>query len=76
MTVAAPSLRGPPGFLTADIRELAQACWLSRAGGLVPNSQAVMGMRARSEPTLSLVNRQRERAALDGFLGDLRSGRG
>src|SRR6516164_1031344 len=76
MTVAAPSLRGLPGFLTADIRELAQACWLSRAGGLVPDSQAVMGMRARSEPTLSLVNRQRERAALDGFLGDLRSGRG
>src|SRR6516225_9556533 len=76
MTVAAPSRRGLPGFLTADIRELAQACWLSRAGGLVPNSQAVMGMRARSEPTLSLVNRQRERAALDGLLGDLRSGRG
>src|SRR6516164_4943717 len=76
MTVAAPSLRGLPGFLTADIRELAQACWLSRAGGLVPDSQAVMGMRARSEPTLSLVDRQRERAALDGFLGDLRSGRG
>src|SRR6516164_8887112 len=76
MTVAAPSLRGLPGFLTADIRELAQACWLSRAGGLVPDSQAVMGMRARSEPTLSLVDRQRERAALDGLLGDLRSGRG
>src|SRR6516225_8353355 len=35
-----------------------------------------MGMRTRSEPTPSLVNRQRERAALDGLLGDLRSGRG
>jgi len=33
-------------------------------------------MRTRSEPTLSLVNRHRERAALDGLLGDLRSGRG
>jgi DNA-binding CsgD family transcriptional regulator len=35
-----------------------------------------MGMRMRSEPTLSLLNRQRERAALDGLLEDLRSGRG
>src|SRR6516165_1335264 len=35
-----------------------------------------MGMRTRSEPTPSLLNRQRERAALDGLLGDLRSGRG
>ena len=35
-----------------------------------------MGVRARSEPALSLVDRQRERAALDGLLGDLRSGRG
>ena len=33
-------------------------------------------MRTRSEPTPSLLNRQRERAALDGLLGDLRSGRG
>src|SRR5215470_5915201 len=33
-----------------------------------------MGIRTRSEPTL--LNRQRERAALDGLLGDLRSGRG
>jgi DNA-binding CsgD family transcriptional regulator len=33
-------------------------------------------MRMRSEPTPSLLNRQRERAALDGLLGDLRSGRG
>jgi AAA ATPase domain len=37
---------------------------------------AVMGMRTRSEPTPALLNRQRERAALDGLLGDLRSGRG
>src|SRR6516162_10750625 len=66
----------PAGFLNADIREWAETCWLRRAGGLVPDSQAVMGMRTRSEPTLSLVNRQRERAALDGLLGDLRSGRG
>jgi DNA-binding CsgD family transcriptional regulator len=35
-----------------------------------------MGMRMRSEPAPSLVNRHRERAALDGLLGDLRSGRG
>src|SRR5246127_3043713 len=35
-----------------------------------------MGVRTRSEPALSLVDRQRERAALDGLLGDLRSGRG
>src|SRR6516165_11121942 len=76
MTVAAPSRCGLPGFLNADIRELAQACRVSRAGGLVPDSWAVMGMRTRSEPTLSLVNRQRERAALDGLLGDLRAGRG
>jgi len=33
-----------------------------------------MGIRTRSEPTL--LNRQRERAVLDGLLGDLRSGRG
>jgi predicted ATPase len=33
-----------------------------------------MGIRARSEPTV--LNRQRERAVLDGLLGDLRSGRG
>ena len=33
-------------------------------------------MRTGDEPTLSLLNRQRERAALDGLLGDLRSGRG
>src|SRR6516162_3378808 len=35
-----------------------------------------MGMRTRSEPTPALVDRQRERAALDSLLGDLRSGRG
>jgi DNA-binding CsgD family transcriptional regulator len=35
-----------------------------------------MGMRTRPEPTLSLLNRQRERAALDGLVQDLRSGRG
>src|SRR6201998_417144 len=35
-----------------------------------------MGVRTRSEPALSLVDRQRERAALDGLMGDLRSGRG
>jgi len=33
-------------------------------------------MRTRSEPAPSLLNRQRERAALDDLLGDLRSGRG
>src|SRR5215475_1423019 len=76
MTVAAPSRCGLPGFLNAEVRVLAQACWLGRAGGLVPDSWAVMGVRTRSEPALSLVDRQRERAALDGLLGDLRSGRG
>ncbi|MFI0447481.1 AAA family ATPase [Actinomadura sp. 6N118] len=33
-------------------------------------------MRTRSEVTPALLDRQRERAALDGLLGDLRSGRG
>ena len=33
-------------------------------------------MRARSEPMSALLDRQRERAALDGLLGDLRAGRG
>ena len=33
-------------------------------------------MGTRSEPKPALLNRQRERAALDGLLGDLRSGRG
>jgi len=75
MTVAAPLHCGLPGFLNADMREWAEACLLRRAGGLVLDSWGVMGMRTRSEPTLSLLNRQRERAALDGLLGDLRSGR-
>src|SRR5215469_10694121 len=35
-----------------------------------------MGMRARSELMSALLDRQRERAALDGLLEDLRSGRG
>src|SRR6516162_4329201 len=74
--VAAPLRCGLPGFLNANIRERAEACWLSRAGGLVPDSQAVMGMRTRPEPAPSLLNRQRERAALDGLVQDLRSGRG
>jgi DNA-binding CsgD family transcriptional regulator len=34
------------------------------------------GMRTRSEPGPTLLNREAERAALDGLLGDLRSGRG
>jgi DNA-binding CsgD family transcriptional regulator len=38
--------------------------------------QAVMGMRTRSEPAPALVDRQRERQALDGLVQDLRSGRG
>src|SRR6516165_3933363 len=76
MTVAAPSRCDLPGFLNAEVRVLAQACWLGRAGGLVPDSWAVMGVRARSEPAMSLVDRQRERAALDGLVQDLRSGRG
>src|SRR5499427_3605403 len=33
-------------------------------------------MRTRSEPMSALLDRQRERAALDGILEDLRSGRG
>src|SRR5215469_12091940 len=35
-----------------------------------------MGMHARSEPTPALVDRQRERQALDSLMEDLRSGRG
>jgi DNA-binding CsgD family transcriptional regulator len=35
-----------------------------------------MGMRTRSEATPTLLDREGERAALDGLLGDLRSGRG
>ncbi|HEX3191202.1 MAG TPA: ATP-binding protein, partial [Streptosporangiaceae bacterium] len=33
-------------------------------------------MHTRSEPTPALVDRQRERQALDRLMGDLRSGRG
>ncbi|HEX6452189.1 MAG TPA: LuxR family transcriptional regulator [Trebonia sp.] len=33
-------------------------------------------MRTRSEPKPALLDRERERAALDGLLGDLRAGRG
>src|SRR5215831_260384 len=33
-------------------------------------------MRTRSEPMSALLDRQRERAVLDGLLEDLRSGRG
>src|SRR5499425_3329217 len=35
-----------------------------------------MGMHTRSEPAPALVDRQRERQALDGLVQDLRSGRG
>src|SRR5580704_11079372 len=35
-----------------------------------------MGMRTRSEPVPALLDREAERAALDGLLGDLRAGRG
>src|SRR5271156_302334 len=38
--------------------------------------RAVMGMQARSKPTPTLLGRQRERAALDGLIEDLRSGHG
>jgi hypothetical protein len=38
--------------------------------------RAVTGMRTRSKPKPALLNREAERAALDGLLGDLRSGRG
>jgi AAA ATPase domain len=37
---------------------------------------AERGMRTRSEPGPTLLNREAERAALDGLLEDLRSGRG
>ena len=40
------------------------------------NLWAVMGVRMRSEPVPALLDREAERAALDGLLGDLRSGRG
>src|SRR5690348_4687801 len=33
-------------------------------------------MRTRSEPVLALLDREAERAALDGLLGDVRAGRG
>src|SRR5260370_1399746 len=33
-----------------------------------------MGMRTRSEPVPALLDREAERAALDGLLGDLRAG--
>ena len=42
----------------------------------MPDWWAVMGVRTRSEPVPALVDRQRERAALDGLVQDLRSGRG
>ena len=38
--------------------------------------RAEMGMRGRSEPVPVLLDREAERAALDGLLEDLRSGRG
>jgi DNA-binding CsgD family transcriptional regulator len=40
------------------------------------NLWAEVGMRMRFEPTPELLDREAERAALDGLLGDLRSGRG
>ena len=42
----------------------------------MPNLWAEVGMRMRFEPTPELLDREAERAALDGLLGDLRSGRG
>src|SRR5215472_19385240 len=36
--------------------------------------RAVVGMHTRSEPVPALVDRQRERVALDGLVQDLRSG--
>ena len=77
MTVAARLSCGLPWFLTAEVGVLAQAgmlAWPLRRSGA--GSGAVMGVRTRSEPAPALVDRQRERAALDGLLGDLRSGRG
>src|SRR5262249_5337718 len=38
--------------------------------------RAVVGMHTRSGPAPGLVDRQRERVALDGLVQDLRSGRG
>ena len=38
--------------------------------------RAEMGMRTRPEPKPALLDREAERAALDGLLRDLRSGRG
>ena len=37
--------------------------------------RAVVSMHTRSEPAPALVDRQREREALDGLVQDLRSGR-
>jgi DNA-binding CsgD family transcriptional regulator len=42
----------------------------------MPNLWAEVGMRMRFEPTPKLLDREAERAALDGLLADLRSGRG
>jgi ABC-type glutathione transport system ATPase component len=48
----------------------------SRAGGLVLDLRAVIGMRTRSESTSALLDREPERAALDDLLADLRAGCG
>src|SRR6185312_13638235 len=42
----------------------------------VLNLRAEMGMGTRSEPVPTLLDREAERAALDGLLEDLRSGCG
>src|SRR5499427_5025791 len=53
--------------------------WLTRlrwAGRRAVSMRAVVDMHPRSEPAPALVDRQREREALDSLVQDLRSGRG
>src|SRR5689334_11130670 len=65
----------PARVLDAGISGAPDACWVNHAGGLVLN-WGEMSMSTRSEPMPELLDRQRERAALDGLLGDVRAGRG
>src|SRR5690348_16119039 len=50
--------------------------WPWTPGGLMLDLRAEVGMRMGFEHAPELLDREAERAALDGLLGDLRSGRG
>src|SRR5579864_3939253 len=75
VAVAVPSRCSLAGVLDAGISGAPEACWVNHAGGLVLNG-GEMSMSTRSEPMPELLDREAERAALDGLLGDLRAGRG